>query len=724
MTIFDHFIDLTLSPDQRNALEKIKAFLESDTNIFLLKGYAGSGKTTILKGLVKFLQEKSKKFVLMAPTGRAAKVLRDKVGAEAYTIHKSIYNYNDTEDVEEGDSYIIRYKVRNNKDIVDTVFIVDEASMISNTYTKQEFFEFGSGYLLSDLMEFTRVGQQSIRNKIIFVGDPCQLPPVNDPFSLALDADELFAKFNVTVDETTISEVKRQGDTSGILKAAGRLRKSVTSGLFNSFDLRSNGHDLHTPAPEEFLEIWRRAVGTKIIVAYKNATCQRINRDIRELKFGTPDAPISKGDIVIIGANDYKLGLSNGEFAVVNWTSEMVISRDIHLKNRPPVQLTWREVELVFPDERTNSPALRAFMLENFLQSDDYLSSDEMRALYVDFKQRHPSLIVGTEEFKEAMENDRFIHCVKLKYGYAVTCHKAQGGEWDHAFTVWDYGMTKLFDWSEEIHTRTGKTNENFYRWAYTALTRASKSFYSLNPPYFNAYSSMTFVDVQVQDALDELRGQERGEEIELNESIRKLLTKLGVDNEAIPVQDHLIRVFHFFSRKGVEVIGWKKIGYEIRYELRREEKLAVFKTFVNGNNEFKKSFTPIPGQSRHEDFNQELADLFNTLPELTVSRNVVEKEVTQIEFEAEVEERYPFLRELFDDLEIRLKDAEISIKKLDHKQHRERYTFSKGQESATLDFEYKANGHFGRVLVVPSGTNSAGLVNVIKSIILQLKEQ
>ena len=186
--IFNHFQDLTLTDDQHNALEKIEKFLSSDAQIFILKGYAGSGKTTLLKGLVSYLQEEKTQCQVMAPTGRAAKILRKKVGQGA-TIHRTIYAFDDVETDDE--TYKYRYPVRINE-AEGQVLIVDEASMVSNVENKQEFFQFGTDILLADLLTYSRV--RGGHNKIIFVGDPAQLPPVGDSVSHALEEDFFLSK--------------------------------------------------------------------------------------------------------------------------------------------------------------------------------------------------------------------------------------------------------------------------------------------------------------------------------------------------------------------------------------------------------------------------------------------------------------------------------------------------------------------------------------------------
>jgi ATP-dependent exoDNAse (exonuclease V) alpha subunit len=162
MKIFNHFQHINLTNDQRNALEKLQAFLESDGQVFVLQGYAGSGKTTLLKGIVEYLQTLEKKYELMAPTGRAAKVIKQKTGFEATTIHKCIYSFEELQEVKQGDdendiSFLYQYKIRENPEVHNSILIVDEASMVSDILSQDEFLRFGSGYLLRDLIIYSRI---------------------------------------------------------------------------------------------------------------------------------------------------------------------------------------------------------------------------------------------------------------------------------------------------------------------------------------------------------------------------------------------------------------------------------------------------------------------------------------------------------------------------------------------------------------------------------------
>jgi hypothetical protein len=724
MSIFDHFKHLNLSPGQETALTKIEAFLESSIQVFMLKGYAGSGKTTILKGLVEYLNSIEKDFVLMAPTGRAAKVIRERTGQEAYTIHKSIYSFDDLVEIEEGDSFFYYYKVRNNLDVAGKIFIVDEASMLSDAKSEGEFFRFGSSHLLTDLIAYTRVAHENVKSKIIFVGDPCQLPPVGDNSSKAFDAAYLEDKFHISADETEMKEIKRQGSESGILSAASKIRKSISAKFFNNFNLRSNGKDIFNPSYESFLDTWQQEASPKIIIASKNKTCLDINLQIRERRFGNPDLPVQKSDIVIIGANNYRKGIFNGEFAVINKVSDNLTTRTIGLKGKPPVTLCWRDVELVFSDGENNSKIVTGKILENFLYGDNFLKPEETQALYVDFTNRNKGLKPKTDEFKEAIFKDEFFNCIRFKFGYAVTCHKAQGGEWDNVFTIWDNDNAEGFDCFTDKQQRTGKTNQDFYRWAYTAITRATKTLYALNPPFFNSYSEMSFIDTSVIRSLNELTGcQIQSEEICLNNEVLQEMSQLNLLEQPIQLQDHFIKVRHAVQKHYIDIVGWEKIAYEIRYTFKREQDRAVFKTFVNGKNEFKNAILPIPGHSPNGLFNNAVVEIVNHLPNVSIKRNTSETIISRIEFEFDLEEQFPFTRSLFDDIVLLFEETDIIISDIEHQQYKERYTFKRNQELAVLDFEYNKNGFFGRIVPIQNHTNSQVLISDIHTALQSFKQ-
>lgn len=730
--MLNYFQHINLTNDQLNALAKIQDFLQSDEDVFILQGYAGSGKTTMIKGLVEYLHELKRKYQLMAPTGRAAKVINQKTGFEATTIHKGIYSFHDLEEIEineedgTGVSFLYYYKICNNPEVLNSVLIVDEASMVSDFENQGEFFRFGSGYLLKDLIEYSHIGRSKSATKIIFVGDPAQLPPVGMNFSPALDKQYLESTYKLKVVETEMKEVIRQDSFNGILKSATKIRRCLTSGFFNDFDLRADGLDILNPKFSDFLTTYKKRSGTKIIISYKNKTAYDLNKTIRQDKFGK-DIPIQKNDIIIVGGNNYRLGIMNGEFGVISDADSNTITREVRfrIKNKgtASVLLTWRYIEILMPDEKETNKSVKGYLLENFLHSDNELESEEKKALYIDFKNRFPELKPGTAEFKEAIKTDPFFNCILVKYGYAVTCHKAQGGEWDSTFVFWDKGVNENFNFFDSEHNRTGKTNPEFYRWAYTAITRASETLFCINPPYFNSFSGMYFVESSLQDTLDRLTGKSSETEmIEISEEHIKLLQAFGLVNEPIPLQNHFLRIYYILHQHYIDIIKWNKVGYEIRYAFKREDETASFKFWINGQYEFRNNFQILPAETNSDLLFREISDVIENAPKIGFVRNNTLSILSQIEFEIKIEEERPFLKVLCDSLQSVLASSQIAVAEINRQNYRERYSFECGNEKAMVDFIYNDKGFFGQVSPIDSHCNSERLLKKIVLAVSQLK--
>ncbi len=729
MKIFNHFQHISLTNDQHQALGKLSDFLESDERIFILQGYAGSGKTTLLKGFVEYLQSIEKKYQLMAPTGRAAKVINQKTGFGSTTVHKGIYNFEKLNEITKGEdeknvSFLYEFKIRNNPDVYNSVLIVDEASMLSDNLSEGEFFRFGSGHLLRDLITYGRIQDVTSTSKIIFVGDPAQLPPIGMSFSPALDAAYLITTYNISASQAEMKEVKRQDESNGILTSATKIRKCLTSGYFNDFDLRENNLDIFNPAYQDYLKTYQAREDKKIIICYRNKTALDLNNAIREEKFGQT-LPIQASDTVIISGNNYRLGIMNGEFAVVTEASPSTDVREIsfYTKDGPikQVKLTWRSVTLVLPDENNQPKSIAGFILENYLNGDNYLTSEQQRALYIDFKNRHPGLKKGTEEFKEAIVNDPYFNCILLKYGYAVTCHKAQGGEWPSAFVFWDLGTTSNFNFYESEHNSSGKTNPDFYRWAYTAATRASKNLFCINPPYFSSFSKMIFVEVNVQRAFNELTGQRNpAAEINIGDVLPKLET-LGLTDAPLSIQDHFIHKWHHLRQQNIEITSWKRVSYEIQYQFGKENQTAAFKYWVNGKDEFKANFQKLPALTNSDELFETITKILEGKPQVIVNRSNAKSILAQIEFDISIEEEKPFLKNLFVEINSRLNTGE-TINDVQHLHYRERYTIEGHGGTCVVDFEYNSAGFFGRVLPIEKQCNSPELLVKIKQIINNLK--
>jgi hypothetical protein len=503
MSIFNHFQHLKLSPSQEIALTRLESFLSSSSKVFILKGYAGSGKTTILKGLIDYLETQEREVDVIAPTGKAAKVLREKT-LRGTTIHRGIYNFEkllplkvESEDLaEKSFHYFFPIAEKSN---INRVIIVDEASMVSNIKSQHELFTFGTGKLLDDLLTYAKT--HTTTNKIIFVGDPAQLPPVTDSKSLALDID-FFLSNNIQAEETQMTDVLRQAGSNLILTNATKIRNLLLKEKRNTLEFEyDENHFLNLSdelGPTSFVEQFPKPkIGNGVIITYSNNQALSNNIAIREKIFPSKK-DITIGDVVVLNNNNYhtySFGLYNGDIAeVVNVSSETDIqSAPVYItegprKVRKNISLVFRNITLKFPNE---DELIQCKIIDSFLNSSNSsLSVAEMKALYINFIMRFgekqtqrknqglPYFREGSEEFKEALKTDPYFNALKIKYAYSITCHKAQGSEWDTVFV--------------DFRGRIG-LNDDCLRWSYTAITRAKNVCYCIHAPNFDSFDKIQF---------------------------------------------------------------------------------------------------------------------------------------------------------------------------------------------------------------------------------------
>lgn len=479
---------MELTTQQNIVFENIKAFMASDASVFILRGYAGTGKTTMVKVIADYISQ-THKVSLMAPTGRAARILKQKTGHEAETIHKTIYEkvrieHKNVKDIAESE-FKLRFPIHESDKDGNVVAIVDEASMVCSKKIEHELFVFGTDNLMDDLLTFVR---PNFGGKIIFVGDPAQLPPVGEPVSNALRA-EYFREKGLKVVEGELTEVLRQKGDSVILKNAMMIRDLLKEDKRNNLVFEEMKDDVETVPAEQFLNKYldyRKESGKhdSVVICYSNKSASRYNKDIRSALYGG-DVPLRVDDILLITQNNYRLNRMNGEFVPVlaigarTQQSAPVYTQIGGVKQR--ITITLNFVQVTIPDGNGN-PIL-CMLLEDLLTNDKAtISIDETRALYINFCMRHPELKQGTEEFAEALLSDEYHNAIRAKYGYAVTGHKCQGGEWGKVFV----------DYTD----RTGLDDDSL-RWAYTATTRAQKTLYVANLPHITPFSKFRIETIQ-----------------------------------------------------------------------------------------------------------------------------------------------------------------------------------------------------------------------------------
>ena len=497
----DAFDGHQLTANQESLVLELEAFLGAkDEHIFILSGYAGTGKTFITKGLSEFLGAAGRQCVLTAPTGKAARVITQKSGRLATTIHKKIYSMDDireykVDELDGSETYKLYAELEVNDDADNTVYVVDESSMVSDVYSEGEFFRFGSGRLLSDVMKYVNLDHNDHTKKIIFIGDAAQLPPVGMNFSPALDQRYLIKTFGVaTARQFELSQVVRQDASSGILTSANTLRESLSKRIFNKLSLATDSPDVQIcPDAGELVLSYLFASGNKVadvamIIASSNADVASFNEQVRRLLFPGEEV-VTKGDKLVVVMNCVVdgIGLNNGDLVYVTHVGNAPESRSVTLrsKNKSTGKVEETEVHLQFRDVQIgfripSGEVIRANVkiVESLLYSSHpNLSSDETKALYIDFKRRHPHLPKSGKALRDALREDSYFNALRVKFGYALTCHKAQGSEWTDVFV-----QCKTF-----MEPRT----EGYFRWLYTAITRASSRVHVLNPPDFNPWPNV-----------------------------------------------------------------------------------------------------------------------------------------------------------------------------------------------------------------------------------------
>jgi exodeoxyribonuclease-5 len=448
--------DATLS--QEKLLEILAGFIipGNEMEVLLVNGYAGTGKTTLVRSLVRTLEGFGQKYVLLAPTGRAAKVLTSYTGKPAYTVHKRIYRQKSAKDG-------LGFFVLDRNLSPDTLFVVDEASMIANQ--EQEMKVFGSGRLLDDLVEYVYSKEGC---KLILLGDTAQLPPVGLDISPALDPSVL-ATYNLTVHQGFLDDVVRQAQGSGILMNATRLREGLEKTpvkwpRFREDDFkdiqRIRGNDLI----EEISDAYGRSgmAGT-IVVTRSNKRANQYNEGIRS-KILWRETDIVPGDMLMVVRNNYywTQDESDMEFIANGDIAEIVDIRE----RQERYGFRFADVTLRFPDYGSREVDAK-IMLNTLSLESASLGFEENRRLYFNILEDYPEIKTKKKKFEMARENP-FYNALQVKFAYAVTCHKAQGGQWDTVFV--DQGYV-----TEDMIGR------EYYRWLYTAVTRATRKLYLVN---------------------------------------------------------------------------------------------------------------------------------------------------------------------------------------------------------------------------------------------------
>lgn len=433
--------------EQRQAVDQLASYIHSDQagEVLLLRGSAGTGKTSLMRGLVHYLQQLGRTVFLLAPTGRAAKVLAARTGRYASTVHRQIYLLEERLD-KGGQLSGFDFLLKHFESEEPAIFVVDEASMVNSLPTREGQYQMNG--LLPDLLQ--HVFSASGWNRLILVGDPFQLPPVHEIESAALRRPRLEA-LGLKVREIDLLQVKRQGRHSGILQFATGLRDAVARQQAPE-ELEPDQADVlevqsTDAALELYLDLYRRDPESVVFITYSNFWAHRLNQRIRKALHPDAGPMPMPGEQLMVVRNHF---LKNRDF-IANGEQLLLEAHQDELEEYAGMQ--WLKAEFSYSDLKGHRQYLRARMYFDLLNSKSpSMGASEWQTLW---RARRHAETYGTY--------DPYLNALQLKYAYAITGHKAQGGEWPHVFVL----LEKAYG-GEQQHLR----------WLYTAVTRASAQLY------------------------------------------------------------------------------------------------------------------------------------------------------------------------------------------------------------------------------------------------------
>ena len=443
--------------EQEHAIDVFSLFMtdRDDHVVMILRGSAGTGKTTLAGAIVRAMNVLKQKMILLAPTGRAAKVFALNAGHPAYTIHRRIYRQKSA-----GDISAFNLNFNNNR---DTLFMIDEASMIANQGYGESAF--GSGCLLDDLMQFVYNGQNC---RMVLVGDKAQLPPVGEDESPALMSDVLRA-YGMKVYECDLNQVLRQSEDSGILWNATRIRTLIDDWVLPKIRFQGFADIVRVPGDEliESLATSYSRVGMDetMVITRSNKRANIYNQGIRNTVLDREDE-LCRGDQLMIVKNNYYWTeqskeisfLANGDIAVVQRVRNV----------QELFGFRFADVTMTLPDY--DSYELTAtVILDSLTTESPALSREQQEQLYNAVMEDYADIPLKADRIKQ-LKKDKYFNALQIKFAYAVTCHKAQGGQWAHVYIDQGY-MTDDMLTPDYIH------------WLYTAFTRATEKLFLVNWP-------------------------------------------------------------------------------------------------------------------------------------------------------------------------------------------------------------------------------------------------
>ncbi|MBP3519263.1 MAG: AAA family ATPase [Parabacteroides sp.] len=469
---------LVLTDNQRQVLDALLGFIrDKESKVFILCGYAGTGKTTMMKAFIEELERRNLPFSLLASTGRAAKILSNVTGRLSSTIHSQIYKFDDLSQnmetlvaqrkngVDKSGQLLLNFLLTPMEDYPgeSRYYIVDESSMISDVMDKNATQAcFGSGRLLADLLAFDSKG------KFVFVGDVCQLPPVLQENSPALSSGYIRKTYGIAVEKKELKEIVRQESGNDLILSAQKMRNLYIHPpvcTWGKFPLRGYQH-IHLYSSQYNLlgayidSVKKKGYNAVTMLTQSNKSCMDLTGLIRPA-LGFQSSRIEVGDLLLVTQNNYISGLMNGDMVKVKDIGER--------RERAGLTFLYVEVEELFTGKTYSQLMIEDIVYGSMIN----LTQTQQKELFIDFfiRMKEKGIRQKSESFKKAMFTDPYLNALRAVFGYVLTCHKAQGGEWEEVYL--------------DIPRRIAREpNAATYQWLYTAMTRARNTLHIVNDFY------------------------------------------------------------------------------------------------------------------------------------------------------------------------------------------------------------------------------------------------
>ncbi len=567
-------------------------------------------------------------------------------------------------------------------------------------YQEGEFFRSGSGHLLKDFLQFVGLDHNDHDKKVIFIGDTAQLPPVGMAFSPALDSTYLRKTYGVQSSGWQLTDVVRQKADSGVMRNVQPLRESIANGVFNRLTIDFSSPEVEKVTAEDilpaYLESCDHAVnGKSVIITRSNADAAEFNRAIRQ-RFFPEKNEVTAGDKLMVVSNTWINGhfISNGDFIWVKEAAPEIETRHVTLKRKHPdtqviesinVALTFREVQAGIRDTDGKPFFFTTRILENLLYDNNpSLGSDEQKALYIDFCMRHEFLKRGDAMFRRTLLVDPYFNAVRVKFGYAITCHKAQGSEWEHVFVNCRIGQNPLL--------------ADSFRWFYTAMTRTTNRLYLLDPPHREPWTGTEVVNPPKSPQPEKTTTRMSQEDV-VDPTTDEQMPTFGMTEQDGLGFSILKRVQAILATSGIEIEGITHNQYQEVYFFRRDDAVARLNIAYNGRGKV----TGVMAVQK-DALSDELVRLLT--PFVGYQVPIIPEKERVFTFDQ------PFLNDYHARLLSLTQKRQISIADVTAREWCQRYTFSRDSEVAVVDISYNGRSLFKKCQPVANRSTPGQLLH------------